>query len=201
MPAMPMLVHDAVVFPGCTERLKIVDPVSIAMVRSCMSEKRTFGCIPMKAWRTEKVPVYAIGTEVEVLAIEERGREVEVSVLGRRRLKVVEAIVLGGHPAAYTIEVDDMRNPSDGDEISMLRQDISGLFERFAMRFPGRLVPLNEEVLASASDEEFSFIIAGHVIFSRGDRVLLLEMTSTKDRLRREVDCMKAMPPVQGTLV
>jgi ATP-dependent Lon protease len=114
---------------------------------------------------------------------------------------VVEVISIGGHPGARALWIEDSDMPSAKDEIAILRQDLVSLYEKFSLRFPGRLVPLNEELLSSASDEEFSFIIAGHVSFNKEEKHSLLETTSTRDRLRKEVECMKSMPPIQGRLI
>ena len=199
---LPIYLHDGVVFPGCAERLKVHEPISIAMMRNCLSDGSCFGCIPSRPGRLDAPSVYSVGTSVEVLALNEGGfKDIEVTVLGRNRFRVIELTSTGGHRGARTIRVEDTDLPSSKDEVSIMRRDIMQMYERFLLKFPGRFVPMNEELLVGATDEEFSFIVAGHVQLNRDDRIALLEVTSTRERLRRELECMKEMPPIQGRLV
>jgi ATP-dependent Lon protease len=197
-------IADEVVFPGCSETLLLTDSSSIDMARKCITQTGMFGCIPRKPGTGETSLLYRVGTLVEVIALKEsKVKPVEIILLGKERFRVIERITSGEPITARVIPVDDVDITSSTflDEISLLRQEILENYEKLSLKYPGKFTPINEEMLKNASNKEFSFLIAGHVHLRREDRITLLETTSTRDRMRKLLECLTAIPPIQTRLI
>eukprot|EP00898_Chlorokybus_atmophyticus_P008296 jgi/Chlat1/8468/Chrsp80S07863 len=189
-----------VVLPGQKMALNIFEPRYRLMIRRCMEGNRRFAMAGYEPRAHEPADV-ACEVEIVECAPLPDGR-ILLEVVGRRRFRAQRYWEQDGYRMAEAVWFkDDDMDPAEAEEVEELAKQAEQLAQRWIERLraaaSGRQTVRLVELLGRAGEmpprtqyDAFSFWVANLLPIETNDRMSLLRMTSTKQRLAWEAELL-----------
>lgn len=176
---LPIFPLPLVLLPGAMLPLHIFEERYKLMTTRCMESDKVFGVTCVSEHDSGLPPLGRVGTMAQIMAIVplEDGKK-NILTLGGVRYRTLEYTELKPYLIAEVEIFTDEDEPDLDDEMSELKR----LYDRASRA----LKELNGEPLPELPDtpEEFSFAVAGAIKMSDALKQALLEMVSTRKRLK-----------------
>lgn len=185
IPLFPL--PEVVLFPGCLLPLHIFEQRYREMVNDCLDQDLSFGILNVDPGTRQPANV---GCSADILEVQKLpdGR-MNILTIGRNRFKVKDY----KYDRSYLIGVIEWIEDKDqeSDELDALAKNMKQLLED-VVRLSAKLADKNVEFpddLPSAP-QELSFWVAGSFPGLPDEQQVLLEMTHTSLRLKREAEIL-----------
>lgn len=188
---LPLFPLNVVLFPGMVLPLHIFEPRYRLMVRRCLEREKQFGVVlvqPGSQFGQERP--HQIGTTAHIMAAERLGDgRFNLLTEGGKRFRILQE----QHDQPYlTALVEEFVDSPDEPEIAeMLHRRSETLFRRYVRVMLA--VAGKEQLRLDLPDEpeELSYLIGYCLDLSDAEKQHLLELTSTAERLRIEIDILR----------
>ncbi|MGD9075946.1 MAG: LON peptidase substrate-binding domain-containing protein [Desulfobacteraceae bacterium] len=177
---LPLFPLNLVLMPDMPLPLHIFEERYKKMIRECLDQNREFGIVYISG--DEIMQVGCTAKIVKVLKRYEDG-EMDIITLGRNRFIIKE--VYDGKPyfEAKVLHFDDVPEEESGELLILAREGIESLKE--LDRIIG--IPRDYEDLKDLGAKPVSFLVSGSEGLPLEEKQELLEMTSTRERLKSGV--------------
>lgn len=188
---LPLFPLNAVLFPGMVLPLHIFEPRYRLMVKQCLEEEKPFGVVLVQPESVlgEERP-YQVGTTARIMAAErlDDGRY-NLLTEGGKRFRILEEHREQPYLSALVEEFCD--TPTALEAAEALYRKASALFQRYIRVMLA--VAGKEQLRLELPDEAegLSYLIGYCLDLSDAEKQHLLELTSTPERLRLEIDILK----------
>jgi Lon protease-like protein len=192
---LPLFPLDVVLFPGEDLPLHIFEPRYRLMINECIEQKTSFGIVLVRPNSEHlKEEPYAVGTmaNIEVLDRLEDGR-MNLIARGLQRFRILE---LHRHKPYLSglVEVFEDRAEQDQTETTCAKQ-ASDLFNAYLQVLIEVIGKESIEISLPTVPEELSHFIAYFLDVPNERKQLLLELTSTTQRLEEEIHILRQEMP------
>lgn len=185
---LPVFPLPLVLLPGTMLPLHIFEERYKLMITHCMELDKIFGVTYISEHDLGVPPLGRVGTIAQIMALVplEDGKK-NLLTVGSTRYRTLEYTELKPYLVAEVEIFTDDDEPDLDDEISELK----GLYDRASRA----LRELNGESLPDLPDapEELSFAVAGAIKMSDSMKQMLLEMVSTRKRLKTLTQSLRAV--------
>lgn len=177
---LPLFPLNVVLMPDMPLPLHIFEERYKTMMGECLEQNKEFGIVYISGDELRQVGCTA--KVVEVLKRYEDG-EMDIITLGRNRFIIRE--VYDGKPyfEAKVIHFDDVPEEESGELLMLAREGIESLKE--LDKIIG--IPRDYEELKDLGAKPVSFLVSGSEGLPLEEKQELLEMTSTRERLKSSV--------------
>lgn len=181
---LPLFPLNVVLMPDMPLPLHIFEDRYKKMIGECLEQNKEFGIVYISGDELRQVGCTA--KIVKVLKRYESG-EMDIMTLGRNRFLIKE--VYDGKPyfEAKVIHFDDVPEEESGELLVLAREGIESLKE--LDRVIG--IPRDYEDLKDLGAKPVSFLVSGSEGLPLEERQELLEMTSTRERLKSSVKSLQ----------
>ena len=177
---LPLFPLNVVLMPDMPLPLHIFEERYKKMIGECLEQNKEFGIVYMSGDELSQVGCTA--KIVKVLQRYESG-EMDIITLGRNRFLIKE--IYDGKPyfEARVVHFDDVPEEESGELLVLAREGIESL--KALDRVIG--VPRDYEELKGLGAKPVSFLVSGSEGLPLEEKQELLEMTSTRERLKTGV--------------
>ncbi len=188
---LPLFPLNVVLFPGMVLPLHIFEPRYRLMIKQCIEEEKPFGVVLVEPECVlgEERP-HQVGTTARIVAAErlEDGRY-NLLTEGCKRFRILEEHRSQPYLSALVEEFCDA--PTEPEAAESLYRKASELFRRYIRVMLA--VAGKEQLRLELPDEAegLSYLIGYCLDLSDAEKQHLLELTSTVERLRLEIDILK----------
>lgn len=181
---LPLFPLNVVLMPDMPLPLHIFEERYKKMIGECLEQNKEFGIVYISGDELRQVGCTA--KIVKVLKRYESG-EMDIITLGRNRFLIKE--VYDGKPffEAKVIHFDDVPEEESGELLILTREGIESLKE--LDRVIG--IPRDYEEMKDLGAKPVSFLVSGSEGLPLEERQELLEMTSTRERLKSSVKSLQ----------
>jgi Lon protease-like protein len=181
---LPLFPLNVVLMPDMPLPLHIFEERYKKMIGECLEQNKEFGIVYIRDDEIRHVGCTA--KIVKVLQRYESG-EMDIITLGRNRFLIKE--VYDGKPyfEARVVHFDDVPEEESGELLLLAREGIESL--KALDRFIG--IPRDYEELKGLGAKHVSFLVSGSEGLPLDEKQELLEMTSTRARLKNGVRSLK----------
>ena len=181
---LPLFPLNVVLMPDMPLPLHIFEDRYKKMIGECLEQNKEFGIVYISGDELRQV-----GCTAKVVKVLRRyeGGEMDIITLGRNRFLIKE--VYDGKPyfEAKVIHFDDVPEEESGELLILAREGIESLKE--LDRVIG--IPRDYEELKDLGAKPVSFLVSGSEGLPLEERQELLEMTSTRERLKSSVKSLQ----------
>ncbi|MEM4405329.1 MAG: LON peptidase substrate-binding domain-containing protein [Nitrososphaerota archaeon] len=185
---LPVFPLPLVLLPGAMLPLHIFEERYKLMIMQCMEADKVFGVTSVSEYDSGVPPLGRVGTMAQIMALVplEDGKK-NILTLGGLRYRTLEYTELKPYLVA---EVEIFTDEEESD-LEAEMSELKGLYDRASRA----LKELNGEALPDLPDlpEEFSFAVAGAIRMSDSMKQALLEMVSTRKRLKALTQSLKGV--------
>jgi Lon protease-like protein len=188
---LPLFPLNTVLFPGMPLRLHIFEERYRLMIGECVERKQPFGVVLIKAGREVGEPAEprAVGTTALIAAMSrmDDGRMNLVAV-GQERFRIDELRqvkpYLIGRVSMLAEELDDVADREQaGVIVPALSEYLAALFEMLDQQ--------PEPFDLPSEPARLSYVAASVLQVGLEEKQLFLETSSTRERLRLELECLR----------
>ena len=181
---LPLFPLNVVLMPDMPLPLHIFEDRYKKMIGECLEQNKEFGIVYISGDELRQV-----GCTAKVVKVLRRyeGGEMDIITLGRNRFLIKE--VYDGKPyfEAKVIHFDDVPEEESGELLILAREGIESL-KKFDKVIG---IPRDYEDLKDLGAKPVSFLVSGSEGLSLEERQELLEMTSTRERLKSSVKSLQ----------
>lgn len=188
---LPLFPLNAVLFPGMVLPLHIFEPRYRLMIKQCIEEEKPFGVVLVQPESVlgEERP-HQVGTTARIMAAErlDDGR-FNLLTEGGKRFRILEEHREQPYLSALVEEFCD--TPTEPEAAEALYRKAGDLFRRYIRVMLA--VAGKEQLRLELPDEAegLSYLIGYCLDLSDVEKQHLLELTSTPERLRLEIEILK----------
>jgi Lon protease-like protein len=177
---LPLFPLNVVLMPDMPLPLHIFEERYKKMIGECLEQNKEFGIVYMGGDELKQV-----GCTAKIVKVLQRyeGGEIDIITLGRNRFLIKE--IYDGKPyfEAKVAHFDDVPEEESGELLVLTREGIESL--KALDRIIG--VPRDYEELKGLGAKPVSFLVSGSEGLPLEEKQELLEMTSTRERLKTGV--------------
>jgi ATP-dependent Lon protease len=177
---LPLLVVPHVLFPGSRLQLTLTQPESIALLEDVIQRDSTFVVVSEKP----NQELFPVGTTARVVESLRDATAMTITVVGVQRVSLLSYRHQGARlvgQCRYAVDQDDAVPPPLTEEAWALGSELFGA----VAHGDRRALPQNATGL--------SYWIAAHVPLALAVRQELLEISSTRARLAKEISLMRTL--------
>ncbi|HEV3154982.1 MAG TPA: LON peptidase substrate-binding domain-containing protein [Candidatus Baltobacteraceae bacterium] len=187
---------NAVLFPGAVLNLHVFEPRYKQMIGECIESGENFGVVLIRDGREAgdpSVEPHQIGSVAEIVEVSQLpfGR-FYISAIGRQRFRIRSIV---SREPYLTVDADILedKNGNDGESVQ-LQDDVRDAFLQYLdliVQFSGQ----QSSVDLPADPQSVSYAVGDALQVADSIKQRLLELDSTKQRLRAELGCLERLLP------
>jgi Lon protease-like protein len=177
---LPLFPLNVVLMPDMPLPLHIFEERYKKMIGECLEQNKEFGIVYMGDDELKQV-----GCTAKIVKVLQRyeGGEMDIITLGRNRFLIKEIYDKKPYFEAKVLHFDDVPEEESGELLVLAREGIESL--KALDRIIG--VPRDYEELKGLGAKPVSFLVSGSEGLPLEEKQELLEMTSTRERLKTGV--------------
>ena len=177
---LPLFPLNVVLMPDMPLPLHIFEERYKKMIGECLEQNKEFGIVYMDGDELKQV-----GCTARIVKVLQRyeGGEMDIITLGRNRFLIKEIYGKKPYFEAKVLHFDDVPEEESGELLVLAREGIESL--KALDRIIG--VPRDYEELKGLGAKPVSFLVSGSEGLPLEEKQELLEMTSTRERLKTGV--------------
>lgn len=184
---IPIFPLNAVLFPKMPLPLHVFEKRYVALINYCVEEGSPFGLVLARDPDERGVDIARVGTFAHLQAVQKLDEDrYNVLVVGGDRFSVLARETMpDGYDMALVEKLTDM--PADPSHLNALADELRRAFRQF---FEGLIQHVGLRSLQFELPDDvvdLSFVVAAVVNLPSERRQLLLESTSTSERLQQEI--------------
>jgi len=183
---LPLFPLNVVLMPDMPLPLHIFEERYKTMIGECLEQNKEFGIVYISGEELRQVGCTA--KVVKVLKRYEDG-EMDIITLGRNRFIIKEVYDGKAYFEAKVIHFDDVPEEKSGELLMLAREGIEYLKELDSMIG----IPRDYQELKDLDAKPLSFLVSGSEGLPLEEKQELLEMTSTRERLKSGVRSLQKL--------
>lgn len=181
---IPLFPLNVVLMPGMPLPLHIFEERYKSMIGECLEESKEFGTVYVRG--NELMKVGCTASILKILKRYENG-EMDIITMGKSRFFIKEMYDRKPYFEAKIIFFDDVPEDEGGELIDLAREGIESLKELDEIIG----IPRDYGTMEDLDAKRVSFLISGSEGLPLQEKQQLLEMTSTRERLKSGVRALQ----------